>query len=133
MTADKVSVITRQSVRHDIAVDPDRIGGVNRHTLRTVEPAEQRLRKAIERLQDTSLLKLRCQMFLSVLAKDDELFSKVQERFDALKASKLSVKQRFLLEVAEPFARARHPAQRGRHRRPRNRFLHSKDPVLRSL
>lgn len=66
-----------------------------------VEPAEQRLRKAIERLQDTSLLKLRCQMFLSVLANDDELFSKVEERFDALKASRLSVKQRFLLEEFE--------------------------------
>lgn len=66
-----------------------------------LEPAEQRLRRAIDRLQDTSLLKLRCQMYLSVLAKDHELLAQVQERLEAIKAQKLSIKQRFLLEEFE--------------------------------
>lgn len=64
-------------------------------------PAEQRLRKAMDRLQNTSLLKLRCQMYLSVLAKDHELLAQVQERIEAIKAQKLSIKQRFLLEEFE--------------------------------
>lgn len=64
-------------------------------------PAEQRLRKAMDRLQNTSLLKLRCQMYLSVLAKDHELLAQVQERLEAIKAQKLSIKQRFLLEEFE--------------------------------
>lgn len=64
-------------------------------------PAEQRLRKAMDRLQNTSLLKLRCQMYLSVLAKDHVLLAQVQERLEAIKAQKLSIKQRFLLEEFE--------------------------------
>lgn len=65
------------------------------------EAAETRLRKAIDRLQDTSLLKLRAQMYLAVLSKDKKLFALVQERMDAIKAQKLSMKQRLLLEDFE--------------------------------
>lgn len=66
-----------------------------------VEAAEDRLRKAISRLQDSSLLKLRCQMYLGCFAQDEELWALVQERFNAIKASKLSLKQRVLLEEFE--------------------------------
>lgn len=66
-----------------------------------VEAAEARLRQAISKLQDTSLLKLRCQMYLGVLSKDAELLSFVQERISSIKASKLSIKQRILLEEYE--------------------------------
>lgn len=66
-----------------------------------VESAETRLRKAIDHLQDTSLLKLRAQMYLAVLSKDKKLFALVQERMDAIKAQKLSMKQRLLLEDFE--------------------------------
>ena len=65
------------------------------------EAAETRLRMAIDRLQDTSLLKLRAQMYLAVLSKDKKLFALVQERMDAIKAQKLSMKQRLLLEDFE--------------------------------
>ena len=65
------------------------------------EAAEARLRMAIDRLQDTSLLKLRAQMYLAVLSKDEKLFALVQERMDAIKAQKLSMKQRLLLEDFE--------------------------------
>ena len=63
-----------------------------------VQPAEARLRKAISKLQDSSLLKLRCQMYLGTLSKDQELLSIVKERIDAVKAQRLSIKQRLLLE-----------------------------------
>ena len=65
------------------------------------EAAEIRLRKAVDLLQDTSLLKLRAQMYLAVLSKDKKLFALVQERMDAIKAQKLSMKQRLLLEDFE--------------------------------
>ena len=65
------------------------------------EAAEARLRKAIDRLQDSSLLKVRAQMYLAVLSKDEKLFALVQERMDAIKAQKLSMKQRLLLEDFE--------------------------------
>jgi ribosomal protein L24 len=65
------------------------------------EAAEARLRKAIDRLQDTSLLKVRAQMYLAVLSKDEKLFALVQERINAIKAQKLSMKQRLLLEDFE--------------------------------
>ena len=66
-----------------------------------VESAEARLRKAIDRLQDTSLLKLSAQMYLAILSKDKDLFVLVQERMDAIRAQKLSMKQRLLLEDFE--------------------------------
>ena len=66
-----------------------------------VESAETRLRKAIDHLQDTSLLKLRAQMYLAILSKDEKLFALVQERMDAIRAQKLSIKQRLLLEDFE--------------------------------
>jgi len=65
------------------------------------EAAEARLRKAIDRLQDTSLLKVRAQMYLAVLSKDEKLFALVQERINAIKAQKLSMKQKLLLEDFE--------------------------------
>ena len=66
-----------------------------------VEGAEARLRQAISKLQDTSLLKLRCQMYLGVLSEDAELLSFVEDRISSIKSSKLSIKQRVLLEEYE--------------------------------
>ena len=60
--------------------------------------AEQRLRKAVDKLQSTSLLKLRAQMYLALLAHDEELQTTVQERIDTIKSAPLSIPQRLLLE-----------------------------------
>lgn len=66
-----------------------------------VESAESRLRKAIDKLQSTSLLKLRCQMYLGILSKDDDILTIVQERIDVIRSQKRSIKQRVLLEEYE--------------------------------
>ena len=63
-----------------------------------VDGAGERLQKAIDRLQDSSLLKLRCQMYLACLSKDEALLADVQHRIDSMKSTKLSLKQRVLLE-----------------------------------
>lgn len=63
--------------------------------------AEQRLRKAVDKLQSTSLLKLRAQMYLALLAHDEELQTTVQERIDTIKSAPLSIPQRLLLEEFE--------------------------------
>ena len=63
-----------------------------------VDGAGERLQKAIDRLQDSSLLKLRCQMYLACLSKDEVLLADVQHRIDSMKSTKLSLKQRVLLE-----------------------------------
>ena len=62
---------------------------------------EQRLRAAIEKLQHTSLLKLRAQMYVAVLSGDSDLKAVVQKRFEAMKSQSLSIKQRVLLEEFE--------------------------------
>ena len=66
-----------------------------------VTEAEQRLRAAIAKLQPTSLLRLRCQMYLGILSHDDELSSQVAECLSNWKDHKCSIPQRFLLEEYE--------------------------------
>lgn len=66
-----------------------------------VPPAEQRLRKAIARLQATSLLKLRCQLYIAILSHDAELKANVETTFANWKNSKLSPKQRDLISEYE--------------------------------
>lgn len=63
-----------------------------------VESAEKRLRAAIDKLQSTSLLKLRCQMYLAKLSGDESLQQLLSDRITAIKSSSLSIKQRVLLE-----------------------------------
>lgn len=63
-----------------------------------VDTAEARLSKAISKLQDSSLLKLRCQMYLAKLSGDQELQKQVSERIPSMKSIKPSIKQRVLLE-----------------------------------
>lgn len=66
-----------------------------------VPPAEQRLRKAISNLQATSLLKLRCQLYIAILSHDAELKANVETTFSNWKNSKLSPKQRDLISEYE--------------------------------
>ena len=63
-----------------------------------VDTAEARLSKAISKLQDSSLLKLRCQMYLAKLSGDESLQQLLSDRITAIKSSPLSIKQRVLLE-----------------------------------
>ena len=63
-----------------------------------VIPAEQRLRKAIEKLQNTSLLKLRCQMYFAILSHDDEAKATIETIFSNWKKSKISENQRVLVD-----------------------------------
>lgn len=63
-----------------------------------VESAEQRLRKVIEKLQNTSLLKIRCQMYLAKFSEDPSLCQLVEERITSMRSSKISENQRALLE-----------------------------------
>ena len=63
-----------------------------------VEPAEQRLRKAVEKLQNTSLLKWRSLMYIAILSHDDEAKGNVESTFSNWKKSKLSDNQRSLIE-----------------------------------
>lgn len=63
-----------------------------------VDIAESRLRTAISKLQDSSLLKLRCQMYLAKLSGDESLQQLLSDRITAIKSSSLSIKQRVLLE-----------------------------------
>ena len=71
-----------------------------------VESAEQRLRAAIDKLQSTSLLKLRCQMYLAHFTDDADLQTLVLDRIAAIKSQPLSIKQRLLLEEFEPISGA---------------------------
>lgn len=63
-----------------------------------VDIAESRLRTAISKLQDSSLLKLRCQMYLAKLSGDESLQQLLSDRIAAIKSSPISIKQRVLLE-----------------------------------
>jgi hypothetical protein len=66
-----------------------------------VESTEQRLRTAIDKLQPTSLLKLRCQMYLAHFSGDADLQIFVEDRIAAIKSQHLSINQRLLLEEFE--------------------------------
>lgn len=63
-----------------------------------VEPAEQRLRTAIEKLQNTSLLKLRCQIYLAKFSNDEAIRQLVDDKITSMRSSKLSDNQRSLLD-----------------------------------
>lgn len=63
-----------------------------------VDEAEARLRKAVAALKDNSLLKVRCQMYLAILAKDSTLFQKVESVLGSWRQAPLSAKQRDILE-----------------------------------
>lgn len=64
-------------------------------------PTEKRLRHAIFRLQDSSLLKWRSMIFLAILSHDEKMKNQVQQTFTNWQKSKLSPKQRELIEEFE--------------------------------
>lgn len=63
-----------------------------------VPAAESRLRLALSKLQSTSLLKLRAELYLAVLSHDDEALAKITQTLSSWKSQKLSPKQQSLLE-----------------------------------
>ena len=63
-----------------------------------VQPAEQRLRAAIAKLQSTSLLKQRCRMYLAKFSEDQSIRQLVDEKIASMKTTKLSDNQRSLLD-----------------------------------
>lgn len=63
-----------------------------------VETAESRLRKAISSLKESSLLKIRCLLYLAVLSHDEALLQQLQTLFDIWLKSPLSQNQRSLIE-----------------------------------
>lgn len=63
-----------------------------------IQPAEQRLRAAIAKLQSTSLLKLRCQIYLAKFSEDQSIRQLVDEKMASMKTTKLSDSQRSLLD-----------------------------------
>ena len=63
-----------------------------------VEIAESRLRKAIAALKDSSLLKVRCQLYLAVLSHDEALLQQLQALFATWRKSPLSPNQRTLID-----------------------------------
>ena len=63
-----------------------------------VDEAEARLRKAVAALKDNSLLKVRCQMYLAILAKDSVLKEALESLLGSWRQAPLSAKQRAILE-----------------------------------
>ena len=63
-----------------------------------VPTAESRLRKAIAALKDSSLLKVRCQLYLAVLSHDEALLQQLQALFATWRKSPLSPNQRTLID-----------------------------------
>lgn len=72
------------------------LASIKLHT--DVQPAESRLRAAIAKLQSTSLLKLRCQMYLAKFSEDQSIRQLVDEKIASMKTTKLSDNQRSLLD-----------------------------------
>ena len=64
----------------------------------SVTLAEARLRKAIEALKPSSLLRVKCQLYLAVLSKDPSLLEEVQGLFAVWRKAPLSSNQRALIE-----------------------------------
>lgn len=60
--------------------------------------AQARLQKAIQALKPTSLLRVRCQLYLAILSHDSALLSELSSLFASWRKSPLSLKQRALLE-----------------------------------
>lgn len=63
-----------------------------------IPPYEHRLRQAIAHLQPTSLLKLRCQIYLAKFSEDESIRQLVDEKIASMRTSKLSDNQRSLLD-----------------------------------
>lgn len=63
-----------------------------------VSTAESRLRIAISALKDSSLLKVRCQLYLAILSKDEVLLQQLQDLFATWRKSPLSPNQRGLID-----------------------------------
>ena len=64
----------------------------------SLSSAEARLRKAIAALKPSSLLRVKCLLYLAVLSKDPALREELQDLFALWRKSPLSSKQRALLE-----------------------------------
>ena len=64
-----------------------------------VEEAQSRLQKAIDAQKPSSLLRLRCQLYLAVLSKDSSLLSAVQSTVSSWRKSALSTPQRTFLQL----------------------------------
>jgi len=64
----------------------------------SVTLAEARLRKAIAALKPSSLLRVKCQLYLAVLSKDPSLLEEVQGLFAVWRKAPLSSNQRALIE-----------------------------------
>ena len=64
----------------------------------SVTLAEARLRKAIEALKPSSLLRVKCLLYLAVLSKDPSLLEEVQGLFAVWRKTPLSSNQRALIE-----------------------------------
>ena len=63
-----------------------------------VVTAESRLRIAISALKDSSLFKVRCQLYLAILSKDETLLQQLQDLFATWRKSPLSPNQRGLID-----------------------------------
>ena len=63
-----------------------------------VTTAESRLRIAISALKDSSLLKVRCQLYLAILSKDETLLQQLQDLFATWRKSPLSPNRRGLID-----------------------------------
>jgi len=59
---------------------------------------ESRLRKAISALKDSSLLKVRCQLYLAVLSRDEALLQQLKDLFATWRKSPFSPNQRTLID-----------------------------------
>ena len=64
----------------------------------SVTSAEERLRKAIAALKPSSLLRVKCLLYLAVLSKDPSLLEEVQGLFAVWRKAPLSSNQRALIE-----------------------------------
>ena len=64
-----------------------------------VEEAQSRLQKAIDAQKPSSLLRLRCQLYLALLSKDSSLLSAVQSTVSSWRKSALSTPQRTFLQL----------------------------------
>lgn len=63
-----------------------------------VELAEMRLQKAISALKDSSLLKVRCQLYLAILSHNEGLQTQLDALFSSWRKSPLSPNQRSILD-----------------------------------
>ena len=61
-------------------------------------PDEVRLQKAISALKDSSLLKVRCQLYFAILSKDTTLLQQVESKLADWRKSPLSPNQRSILD-----------------------------------